>query len=148
MQNERIYDYFEMQNHMRFCKNQDYQEILNSSVQSWWVPELPALLPDSPSGFMWVAVPCLDTDMDFLIPAEEGAVEDVCEVKQFLVPEILDELESGVFVEPLPDQIAIVYEYQQVQVCSFKQVIIEKTRDFCLNPQEFSYIVCQRRNCE
>ena len=99
------------------------------------MPELPASLPDCPSGFIWVAVPCHDTDMDFLIPAEEGAVDDVWEVEQFLVPEILDALESGVFVEPLPDQIAIVYEYQQVQVCSFKSAGVSR-------------IVCQRRNCE
>ena len=35
--------------------------------------------------------------MRFLIPAEKGAVDDVCEVEQFLVPEMLYALESEVF---------------------------------------------------
>ena len=68
---------------------------------------------------MWSVAPC-----------SESAVDDVCEVEQSLLAEMLDVLESGVFVEPLPDQIAVVYEYQQVQVSSFKHVIEGKTRDF------------------
>ena len=55
-----------------------------------------------------MAVPCCDTDIESLVPAEEEAVDDVCEVEQSLLPEMLHVLESGVFVEPLPDQIAIV----------------------------------------
>ena len=121
---------YENQNHARFCEKHDYQHILITTVQSWWVSELPASLFDCPFGLMWVAVPCCETDIEFLVPAEKEAVDGVCEVDQCLVADMLHVLESGVFVEPLPDQIAIVYEYQQVQVTSFKQVIAGKTRDF------------------
>ena len=56
-------------------------------------------------------------------PTEEEAVDGVCDVEQSEVPEMLPVLESGIFVEPLPDQIAVVYEYQQVQVYSYKEVM-------------------------
>ena len=62
---------------------------------------------------MWVAVPCCETDIGFLSPTEEEAVDGVCDVEQSEVPEMLPVLESGILVEPLPDQIAVVYEYQQ-----------------------------------
>ena len=75
-------------------------------------------------------VPCYDADIEFLVPAEKEGVDGVCEVDQCLVPDMLHVLESGVFVEPLPNQIAIVYEYQKVQVNLFKQVIARKTQDF------------------
>ena len=92
--------------------------------------ELLASLPDCAFGLMWVAVPCCGTDIVFLVPAEKEAVDGVCEVDQCLVSDMLHVLEFGFFFEPLPDQIAIVYEYQQVQVNSFKQVIARKTRVF------------------
>ena len=50
---------------------------------------------------------------------------------------MLPVLKSGVFVEPLPDQIAVVYEYQQVQVYSYKAVMAGNARDFVLNPMDF-----------
>lgn len=33
-----------------------------NAMQSWWVAELPAVLPECLSGFMWVAVSCCDSD--------------------------------------------------------------------------------------
>ena len=60
---------------------------------------MPASLPDCPFGLMWVAVPCCELDIEFLVPAEEEAVDGVCEVDQCLVPKFLHVLESGVFVD-------------------------------------------------
>ena len=88
---------------------------------------MPASLPDCPSGFMWVAVP----------HSEKASVAGVCEMEQSDVPEMLPVLESGVFVEPLPDQIAVVYEYGEVQVHTYKEVIAGKTREFFFDPNDF-----------
>ena len=48
-----------------------------------------------------MVLPCTQV----LSPAEEEVVDGVCEVEQSEVPEMLALLGSGVFVEPLPDQI-------------------------------------------
>ena len=46
-------------------EGQDYDIIIGDSVQSWWVPELPAALPECPIGYMWAAVPCYGGDCVF-----------------------------------------------------------------------------------
>ena len=52
-------------------------------------------------------------------------------------PESLHFLDGSVFVELLPDQIALVYEYQQVQAYSHENLVVGKGLGFVLDPNDF-----------
>ena len=113
------------------------RQLISESVQMWWVPELPAALPECPPGFMWVAAPCYGGDTGSLAVAAEQAYVGVCDPVLADVAESLPVLECGVFVEPLPDQIALVYEYGEVQAFSWKDVVAGEAREFSLDTADF-----------
>ena len=88
---------------LAISEGQDYKQIIAESVQSWWVPELPAAVPECPVGFMWVAVRCYGGDSGFLQSDDEQGIGGACEMDLCDMPGSLPVLESGDFVPPLPD---------------------------------------------
>ena len=107
------------------------------AVHAYWVPELPAVMPECPSGFMWLARPCCEIDAGCVSSFAEQTYVEVCDPVLADVAESLPVLECGVFVEPLPDQIAPVYEYGEVQAFSWKDVVAGEAREFSLDPSDF-----------
>ena len=123
---------------LAISKGQDYKQIIVESVESCWVPELSAVVPECPVGFMWVAVRCYGGDSGFLQSDDEQGIGGACGMDLCDVPGSLPVLESGDFVPPLPDQInSLVYEYQEVQVLNYADVLAGHSGDFVLNQCDF-----------
>ena len=72
---------------------------LENSVQSWWVPQLPFVLPECPSGFMYVAIACCESEEEDVPRNEQETYVGVPSLVMSDIVENLPVLKSGFFLD-------------------------------------------------